>query len=128
MILRDCALVDVVSALPGEPYRKHWVTINIDLLSGWCIQCKCRRRNTCHAHQAEGGLSQDFSDLACRFTEADLRMYPTIIRYDGCYTTLFKCCRKRIGDYPHLSAWLADVHQLTVTDSPNLQVAPPILC
>ena len=60
--------------------------------------------------------------LACRFTEADLRMYPTIIRYDGCYTTLFKCCRKRIGDYPHLSAWLADVHQLTVKDSPNLQV------
>ena len=53
---------------------------------------------------------------------ADLRMYPTIIRYDGCYTTLFKCCRKRIGDYPHLSAWLADVHQLTVKDSPNLQV------
>ena len=65
-----------------------------------------------------------FADLACRFTEADLRMYPTIIRYDGCYTTLFKCCRKRIGDYPHLSAWLADVHQLIVKDSPGLQVAP----
>lgn len=58
-----------------------------------------------------------------RFTEADLRMYPTIIRYDGCYTTLFKCCRKRISDYPNLAAWLRDVHQLTVKDSPNLQVA-----
>ena len=55
-------------------------------------------------------------------------MYPTIIRYDGCYTTLFKCCRKRIGDYPHLSAWLADVHQLTVKDSPGLQVAPLLSC
>ena len=55
-------------------------------------------------------------------------MYPTIIRYDSCYTTLFKCCRKRIGDYPHLSAWLADVHQLTVKKSPNLQVATPSPC
>ena len=66
--------------------------------------------------------------MACRFTEADLRMYPTIIRYDGCYTTLFKCCKKRILDYPHLSAWLADVHQLTVKDSPSLQVAVPFPC
>ena len=58
----------------------------------------------------------------CRFTEADLRMYPTIIRYDGCYTTLFKCSKKRIGDYPNLSAWLRDVYQLTVPNSPSLQV------
>ena len=58
----------------------------------------------------------------CRFTEADLRMYPTIIRYDGCYTTLFKCSKKRISDYPNLSAWLRDVYQLTVPSSPSLQV------
>ncbi|CAL5225669.1 g8532 [Coccomyxa viridis] len=71
----------------------------------------------------EQRLSQHRFLVGDRFTEADLRMYPTIIRYDGCYTTLFKCCRKRIGDYPHLSAWLADVHQLTVKDSPNLQIS-----
>lgn len=62
--------------------------------------------------------------LARRFTEADLRMYPTIIRYDGCYATLFKCSKKRISDYPNLSAWLRDIHQLTVKDSPTLQVSP----
>ena len=49
-------------------------------------------------------------------------MYPTIIRYDGCYTTLFKCSKKRISDYPNLSAWLRDVYQLTVPNSPGLQV------
>ena len=27
----------------------------------------------------------------CRFTEADLRLFPTIIRYDSVYAILFKC-------------------------------------
>lgn len=57
-------------------------------------------------------------DLACpslsRFTEADLRLYPTIVRFDAAYATLFKCCRRRIADYPNLSAWLRDVYQLDV--------------
>ncbi len=39
-----------------------------------------------------------------RFTEADLRLFPTISRFDAVYTTLFKCCKKRIADYPHLQA------------------------
>ena len=49
-----------------------------------------------------------------RFTEADLRLYPTIVRFDAAYATLFKCCRRRIADYPNLSAWLRDVYQLNV--------------
>ena len=60
--------------------------------------------------------------MPCRFTEADLRMYPTIIRYDGCYATLFKCSKKRISDFPNLSAWLRDVYQLTVKNSAGFQV------
>ncbi len=59
---------------------------------------------------------------ARRFTEADLRLYPTIIRYDGAYATLFKCCRKRVSDYPHLSAWLRDVYQLRTQGPSQLQV------
>ena len=59
---------------------------------------------------------------ARRFTEADLRLYPTIIRYDGAYATLFKCCRKRIADYPNLSGWLRDVYQLRTQGSSQLQV------
>lgn len=67
-------------------------------------------------------MPKEGSLFPCRFTEADLRMYPTIIRYDGCYATLFKCSKKRISDFPNLSAWLRDVYQLTVKDSPTLQV------
>ena len=49
-----------------------------------------------------------------RFTEADLRLYPTIIRYDSVYTTLFRCARRRVADYPALARWREDVYNLRV--------------
>ncbi len=61
---------------------------------------------------------------AHRFTEADLRLYPTIIRYDSVYTTLFKCARRRVSDYPALERWRRDVYNLR-TPSSSLQVAAP---
>ena len=51
---------------------------------------------------------------SCRFTEVDMWLYPTIIRYDACYAVLFKCSRRRISDYPHLQAWMRDIYQLQV--------------
>lgn len=40
-------------------------------------------------------------------TEADIRLYPTLIRFDIAYYTLFKCNLKMIRtDYPRLHAWL----------------------
>ena len=52
--------------------------------------------------------------MACRLTEADLRLYPTIIRYDSAYAILFKCSRRRVSDYPSLQGWLRDMYQLKV--------------
>lgn len=57
-----------------------------------------------------------------RFTEADLRLLPTIVRFDAVYATLFKCCKKRIADYPHLQGWLRDVHQLRLLGG-GMQIA-----
>lgn len=62
--------------------------------------------------------------VLCRLTEADVRLYPTAIRYDAVYATLFKCSRRRIADYPHLQAWLRDMFQITVEPSSSLQVCP----
>lgn len=62
--------------------------------------------------------------LTCRLTEADLRLYPTIIRYDSAYAILFKCSRRRVSDYPHLQAWLRDMYQLKVPCE-GLQVSTP---
>ncbi|MEM1380595.1 MAG: glutathione S-transferase C-terminal domain-containing protein [Pseudomonadota bacterium] len=38
-------------------------------------------------------------------TEADLRLLPTLFRFDVAYATAFKCSKKRIADYPQLWAY-----------------------
>ncbi|MFT0533587.1 glutathione S-transferase family protein [Castellaniella hirudinis] len=45
-------------------------------------------------------------------TEADLRLWTTLLRFDAVYATHFKCDRKRIADYPNLSGLLRDIHQM----------------
>ena len=45
------------------------------------------------------------------FTEADLRLWTTLIRFDMVYAVHFKCSRKRIADYPNLWAFTRQVYQ-----------------
>jgi putative glutathione S-transferase len=45
-------------------------------------------------------------------TEADIRLFVTLVRFDAAYFGLFKCNLRRISDYPALSAYLT--HMLTV--------------
>lgn len=52
----------------------------------------------------------------------DLWLYPTIIRYDACYAVLFKCSRRRISDYPHITAWMRDIYQIDVGPHSSMQV------
>lgn len=48
-----------------------------------------------------------------KVTEADVRLYPTLIRYDAIYTSLFKCSTRRIrSDLPHLHRWLRTMFHL----------------
>jgi putative glutathione S-transferase len=44
-------------------------------------------------------------------TEADLRLFPTLIRFDAVYYSHFKCNLRRIIDYPNLSSYLRDLYQ-----------------
>ncbi len=45
---------------------------------------------------------------AC-LTEADWRLFPTLLRFDPVYVGLFKCNIRRIADYPHLSRYLREL-------------------
>lgn len=45
-------------------------------------------------------------------TEADWRLFPTLVRFDVAYFTLFKCNRARIADYPNLSNYMRDLYQV----------------
>ncbi|MFP1762040.1 glutathione S-transferase family protein [Lonsdalea quercina] len=44
-------------------------------------------------------------------TEADWRLFVTLVRFDVAYHGAFKCNIRRIEDYPHLSHYLRDLYQ-----------------
>ncbi|MGE6531489.1 glutathione S-transferase family protein [Pseudomonas sp. NPDC077382] len=44
-------------------------------------------------------------------TEADWRLFTTIVRFDAVYHGHFKCNLRRIEDYPNLSNWLRELFQ-----------------
>ena len=47
-----------------------------------------------------------------RFTEADLRLFPTLARFDVAYHYAFKCNIRRIADYPGLWAYARRIHAM----------------
>ena len=46
-----------------------------------------------------------------QITEADWRLFTTLIRFDAVYVGHFKCNIRRIADYPNLSKYLRDLYQ-----------------
>ncbi|SFM60786.1 glutathione S-transferase family protein [Marinobacter zhejiangensis] len=47
-----------------------------------------------------------------RLTEADWRLFTTLVRFDAVYYSHFKCNRRQIRDYPNLSGYLRDLYQV----------------
>src|SRR5690606_23022017 len=55
-------------------------------------------------------------------TEADWRLFTTLIRYDAVYYSHFKCNRRRILDYPGLWRYLKELyHWPGVAETVNFQ-------
>ncbi|MEM6667847.1 MAG: glutathione S-transferase family protein [Pseudomonadota bacterium] len=49
--------------------------------------------------------------MGSRLTEADWRLFTTLVRFDPVYVGHFKCNLRRIADYPALSGYLRDLYQ-----------------
>jgi glutathionyl-hydroquinone reductase len=47
-----------------------------------------------------------------RLTEADIRLFTTLLRFDPVYVTHFKCNKKRLVEYPNLYAFTRRIYQL----------------
>jgi putative glutathione S-transferase len=47
-----------------------------------------------------------------QITEADWRLFPTLVRFDVAYVSLFKCNRQRIADYPNLLNYMRELYQV----------------
>ncbi|WP_355506903.1 glutathione S-transferase family protein [Xanthomonas cannabis] len=55
-------------------------------------------------------------------TEADWRLFTTLVRFDGVYVGHFKCNLKRIADYPQLSGFLRELYQMPgIAETVNFQ-------
>ncbi len=59
----------------------------------------------------EGILSKKRFLTGNKITEADWRLFTTLIRFDPVYVGHFKCNLKRIIDYPNLSNYTRDLYQ-----------------
>lgn len=57
-----------------------------------------------------------------RVTEADWRLFPTLLRFDAVYVCHFKCNRQRIADYPNLFNYLLELYQIPgIADITNFE-------
>ncbi len=59
----------------------------------------------------EKRLSEQRYLVGARLTEADLRLFTTLVRFDAVYVGHFKCNKKRIAGYPNLWAYTRDLYQ-----------------
>ena len=46
-----------------------------------------------------------------RLTEADVRLFPTLARFDVAYHSAFKCNLRRLVDYPNLWPYAREIYQ-----------------
>jgi len=60
----------------------------------------------------EGLLAENRYLTGDRLTEADWRLFTTLVRFDPVYHLHFKCNRRRIVDYPHLWAYTREMYQM----------------
>nr|WP_154325374.1 glutathione S-transferase family protein [Pantoea sp. 201603H] len=57
-----------------------------------------------------------------RLTEADLRLWTTLVRFDPVYVTHFKCDKHRIGDSLNLHGFLREIYQIPgIAETVNLE-------
>lgn len=82
----------------------------------------------CHAlfkslDRIEVILSQNEFLLGSQLTEADLRLFTTIVRFDPVYHGHFKCNLKQIASgYPNILRWTREIYQLPgVKDTVNME-------
>lgn len=62
--------------------------------------------------RVEGILSRQAYLCGDVLTEADVRLFPTLIRFDAVYHTHFKCNRRLIAQYPAMHRYMARIYRM----------------
>ena len=73
--------------------------------------------------ELDGRLHVNKFLLGNQITESDIRLFPSLLRFDPVYYLLFKCNKRMLRDYKNLSRYMHDVHRLPgVSSTVNLNV------
>ena len=62
--------------------------------------------------EIDGHLADNRYLAGSRLTEADIRLFTTLIRFDAVYHGHFKCNRQRLEDYDNIPGYIRDIYQL----------------
>ena len=62
--------------------------------------------------ELDARLSRQRYLLGRTITEADWRLFPTLVRFDVAYFSIFRCNRQRIADFPNLSRYLRELYRV----------------
>jgi len=113
-----------------QDYYPQALRAEIDALNAWIYPAvnngvyRCGFATTQEAYEeAFGELFEALDELEARLggqrylvgdaiTEADWRLFTTLVRFDAVYVGHFKCNLRRIADLPHLSGYLRDLYQV----------------
>ncbi|KAF6025247.1 hypothetical protein EB796_016457 [Bugula neritina] len=72
--------------------------------------------------QVEEILSKNRYLTGDSLTEADIRLFVTLVRFDAVYVLHFKCNRRRIVDYPNMWGYVKEIYQLPgVAETVNME-------
>ena len=111
--LRPAALAADIDAMCAFVYEN----VNDGVYKcGFCTTQEAYERAEAALHNALAEVDRTLANsrflCADKLTLADVWLYPTIARFDSIYAPLFRCGRRRIADYPHISRWFADLATL----------------
>ena len=63
--------------------------------------------------QVDAHLAKNRYLAGVEITEADWRLFTTLVRFDAVYVGHFKCNKKRIADYSNLQGYLKELYQVS---------------
>lgn len=129
---------DGLEATPGDYYPEALRT-QINALNEWIYPTinnsvyKAGFATSQSAYdEAVNGVFEALDTLEIRFaqqhyltgnavTEADIRLWTTLLRFDPVYHTHFKSNKRRLADYPNLFGFLRDIYQIPgIADTVNI--------
>lgn len=112
-VLRPASATDAIDAINEWVYRD----INNGVYRCGFAQTQAAYEEACEAlfsalDRAEAILHKQRYLAGNEITEADVRLFPTLVRFDVVYYGLFKCNLRHLWDYPNLLGYVRDLYAL----------------